>query len=283
MVRVTDKQFYMEDRLKDKLDLMVKRSTGKKKFDNLVILDGDEGYGKTTLSMQVAYYYSFTTGRPFNLSHVFFDIEKLIKFASETKEQVIVWDEAALGGLTDQWQNKIQMRLIQLLMVARKKRHFFIFNIPKVFKLRDYVILDRAIALVHVYARNEIELGRFVYFTKKKKELLYYDWKGSRRRNYKKFVDFRGTFPNVLAELIDEDEYDKMKDEAILSIGDEANKQSVNEPYIRMLKGYTLLAEHIKNTYPELKLNYTKIGKITGIQRQYIAKGKQLLNRKSEI
>jgi len=224
----------METRLVEKLDLMAMRCTSKN-FDNLIVFDGDEGYGKTTLSIEVGYYMAWKTGRKFDVNNIFFDIEEMIKYATETKEQIILWDEAALGGLSDQFRNKIQTRLIQLLMVARKKKHIWLFNIPKFFKLREYIILDRAICLIHVYARKEIELGRFVYFNKKNKEKLYYFFKQKKQRNYKKFYNFRGTFPDVLADLIDENIYDKKKDEAILSIGQETDN-SGQETEVRKLK-----------------------------------------------
>ena len=223
---VTDKQFYLDPKLKEKMDLCIDRCTGKRKLDNLIIIDGDEGFGKTTLAVSLAYYVHHETKRPFDVNHIFFDLEKLINFAKSTEDQIIIWDEAALGGLSTQWHSKKQQKLIQLLMVARKKRHFFIFNIPKFFKLAEYILVDRAICLVHVYARHELELGRFCYFKKKSKELLYYDRIRSKARNYNKFMDFWGTFSNALPKLIDEDAYDKKKDKAIMSIGEDDTKVS---------------------------------------------------------
>ena len=230
---VTDLQYSLDPMLKSKLDLMIQRTT-KQNFDNLLVFDGDEGYGKTTMSMGVAYYVHHETGRPFDVKNVFFDLDSMMDFAMKNKEQIIVWDEAALGGLSDQFRSALQTKLIQLLMVARKKKHFWIFNIPKFFKLREYIILDRAIGLVHVYARNETELGRFVYYSKKKKERLYYDFKRTKVRNYKKYGDFHGTFSNVLAKVIDEDVYDTMKDKAILSIGEDEKMSAAKQELVKI-------------------------------------------------
>ena len=215
---VTDKNLAMETKLIEKLDLCIDRCT-KKHMDNLWIIDGDEGFGKSTFSVCCAYYVAFKSGRKFSVDNVFFDIKKMIDFAKSTKDQIIIWDEAALGGLSTEWRSKFQIELTKLLMVARKKRHFYFFNIPKFFKLNEYMLIDRSIAMVHVYARNELELGRFCYFKKKSKEKLWYDRIKTRQRLYKQHYDFHGTFPNKLAELIDEDAYEKMKDEAIEKIG----------------------------------------------------------------
>ena len=241
MARVTDLDYYMEDKLKAMMDLCIARCTGKSHMDNLIIIDGDEGFGKSTLAMSLAYYVAHESGRQFpkDCSNVFFDPQKLIDFARSTQDQVIVWDEAALGGLSTQWQNEVQQHLIQLMMVARKKRHFYFFNIPKFFKLNEYLLVDRSIALIHVYARNEISLGRFCYFKKKNKEKLWYDRLRTKNRNYKKLYNFHGSFPNVLSKIIDEDEYDKRKDEAIMSIGKKSKENIWKIKYQKLLNNLT--------------------------------------------
>lgn len=280
MVKVTDKEYYMEPRLKEKLDLMIERCTGKRKMDNLLIVDGDEGYGKSTFATQVAYYFSHKTGRPFSVNNMFFNIDKLIDTAVSSKDQIFVWDEAALGGLSVQWQSKIQQKLVQLLMVARKKRHFFIFNIPKFFKLNEYILVDRAIAMVHVYARQEKELGRFVYYNKKSKEYLYYNFRKKRERAYKKFKTFRGTFPNVMGELIDEDAYDRKKDRAIMSIAKDAE---TNKWKIKYLKLYHKISMFCWNLKDEHNISLRKIEKLSEFERHWITKGLEIPDKYPEI
>lgn len=214
---VTDKKYHLETKLVEKLNIMINRCT-KKKFDNLVIVDGAEGYGKSTLSVAMAYYFAYETGRSFSVDNIFFKINELMEFATKTKDQIIIWDEAAIEGLATDWQSKLQRKLIKLLMVVRKKRHFFIFNIPRFFKLNEYIIVDRAIALIHVYARRETQLGRMVYFNRKSKDSLYSEWKRNKVRAYGKYKRFGGTFPDVLAKLIDEKTYEAKKDKAIESL-----------------------------------------------------------------
>jgi len=225
-MKVTDKDYFMEKLLTQKLDLMINRMTGKNKQDNLILIDGDEGLGKTNMAAGLSYYISNKTGRSLTLANLFFDLDDLIKFTQETKEQIIWWDEGALGGLANEWWKKNQKKFMKLLMVARKKRHFFIICIPKFFRLNEYFVVDRSIALIHVYARNNIKLGRFVYFTKDAKENLYYDWKRTRKRSYKKHYVFGGSFPEILGTIINEKEYDKKKDIAILSIDSEEERRT---------------------------------------------------------
>ena len=121
-------------------------------------------------------------------------------------------------------------------MMARKKRHFFIFNITKFYKFNEYIIVDRPMALIHVYSRKNVESGRFIYIRKKHLENLWRDYRFSKKRSYKKYQSkkVKGTFPdilnikyknNVLSEF-DYGAYEKKKDKAIESIGKEKNKKS---------------------------------------------------------
>ncbi len=216
---VTDKKYSMDKALLEKLDLICDRFD--KKLDALLIIDGDEGYGKSTISCAIAYYIAYKTGRTFNVDNVFFKPEELLQYGTTHEEEIILWDEAVLAGLAANWRSGVQQKLIQLLMMARKKKHLFIFNIPKFFKLNEYIAIDRSIALVHVYARKEKELGKFTYYTKRRKEELFNDWRRKKKRNYKGIKHLRGSFPDVLSRIIDEEAYEKKKDAAILSILDD--------------------------------------------------------------
>lgn len=242
-MNINGTEVYLEPKLQRKLDLMIDRTTNKK-FDNLVLIDGDEGYGKSNLESLIAYYVHQKTGRTLSLANLFFSLDKLTEFAQKTEEQIILWDEGALGGLALEWWNKNQQKFLKLLMVCRKKRHFFIICIPKFFKLNEYLVIDRSIALIHVYARNETQLGRFAYFDKKSKESLYESWRRTRKRGYKRYMSFHGSFRETLPLVFNEEEYEKKKDEAIITM-DEAPKNArelkwkdQRDKLIRLFKKY---------------------------------------------
>lgn len=224
---VTDKKISIDDRLLRKLDMMCDRT--KKNFDNVIICDGDEGLGKSNLTAGCAYYCAWKLGRPFTVDNVFFEADTMINFASRTSDQVILWDEAALGGLASEWQNKFQKKLLKMLMIARKKRHIYFINVPKFFKLNEYIVLDRSIALLHVYSPDEIKRGTFVYYRKASKEKLYNEWRKKKRRNYKGTYDFNGRFGIYLPRVIDEDAYEAKKDKAIMGLvgDDEMSKKEI--------------------------------------------------------
>lgn len=233
MVLVTDLKFSLDKKLKEKLDLMVLRCTiPNPKKDVLLLVEGGEGEGKTNLSLQFAYYVKHKTGRSFSNSNIFFKADKLLEFAQNTEGQIIVYDEPSLDMLSAEWWKEEQINLVKLLMMARKKRHFIIFNITKFYKFNEYIVVDRAIGLVHVYSRHEIEAGRFVYIKKKAIEYLYNSYRSSKKRDYKRYASFRGTFPDFVEGIIDIEKYERDKDKAILSIGvkkDSKSNQELNE------------------------------------------------------
>lgn len=221
---VTDIQYEMQERLKEKVDLMIKRFAGDRKLDAWLVIDGEEGFGKSEMATGVAYYVHHETKRELSVSNYFFNIDDLRRYAQSTEEKIIVWDEAALGGLSEQWNSKVQQFLIQIAMTCRKKRHFFILCIPKFHKLREYLILDRSVGLIHVYSRDQFTPGRFTYYTREAKERLFEAWRKFGKKDYKKYASFHGTFPAVMDRVIDVAEYDRKKDEGIMSIGNESKE-----------------------------------------------------------
>jgi len=219
LMLVTDKQYYMDDVYVSKLDLMIKRMQGTD--DNVLPIDGDEGQGKTEFAVGTCYYVANKMGRKYDINNIFFDLDKGIEFAGKTKEQIVHLDEGALGLLSNQWWSKNQKRFLQLVMIARKKKHFIVICIPKFYKLNQYIIEERAIGLIHVYSRKNLQKGRFCYYTKNAKERLYQDWKRKKYKNYKKYYSFHGSFVKAMEKVFTQeqiDDYEHKKDLAIMNI-----------------------------------------------------------------
>ena len=220
MVLVTDLKFSLDKGLKKKVDLMIQRCTQKNpKKDALLLIEGGEGEGKSNLSFQLGYYIHHKTGRDFSSKNVFFHAEEVLKFAQSTENQIIIYDEPALDMMGAEWWKQEQLNIVKLLMTARKKRHFFIFNLTKFYKFQEYIVVDRALGMVHVYSRKEMEPGRFVYIKKKSIEILYNTYKKNKQRLYKKYTTLRGSFPDFVDGTMDIDAYERNKNAAIMSIG----------------------------------------------------------------
>ena len=238
-MRVTRFQFPLEKSFVDKLDIVCKRLTRKSpKSDAVFIFEGKEGEGKTTYGVATAYYISEKAGKEFNQRHVFFDLGKMIQFAQETEGQIMIWDEPSLQALSTDARKKIVEDLKRLLMTARKKRHCIIICMTKFWHFSEYIVVDRALFIVHVYAREDVP-GRFIYIRGKFLQNLWNDYKFKRQRNYFKYGSFsvRGTFPDVLnpdyeynvLKEFDVKAYEVEKDKGIASIGKDEKRFNVDK------------------------------------------------------
>ena len=212
MTITTDLDYYMNDDLISLLDLTIKRQ--KRKWDNLLVVDGEERGGKTTMVKTMAYYIAWKKKQHISLENFFFDPQELLKFAISTEEQIIVWDEAAFGGLSTSWQSKMQQKLCTMLMVTGKYRHTYIFIIPSFFRLNRYMALDRSSGLIHIYSPDMLSRGSFTCYNRSQKTWIYNSYRKS--ETYGKVNSFRGQFTlKNTQNIIDEVEYEKKKDEAI--------------------------------------------------------------------
>jgi len=219
---VTDLQYYMDGGIVALMDLCIKHA--KHKWDNVIIIDGPERSGKSTLAKSMGYYYAYITGKKFGLHNVFFDPEEMLQYTVKKEEKVIIWDEAAFGGLSTQWQTKIQQKLNSMLMVTGKYRHFYIFIIPSFFRMNRYLAIDRSIALVHVYTPDLLKRGLFVCLNKEQKTWIYNNNRKSEM--YGKSPSFRGRFTLKNTEkILSDTDYDEKKDKAILKYLDKSQEK----------------------------------------------------------
>lgn len=237
-VYATDKKIPFNKMFLQKLDLMIDRVTQKNpKLDAVFQNEGGEGLGKTSFSVAQYYYIAWKTKKKFTHKNVFFDVGKAIEYAQSTEGEIIVFDEPATAVLKVQWRNKIQQDLITLLMLARKKRHFIIFNFVKFYRFNEYIVVDRCLGMAHLYERKDRKGYAFAYIPRGNLESLYNDAIKKHYRNYFKYSIFTGEFPDVLnpekkynlLDLFDVEEYEKEKDKAILNIGKSPKKETSPE------------------------------------------------------
>jgi len=266
VVIVTDKKYYLDGYVVQIADKICER-VEKRKQDILVQFDGREGSGKTGASVNFAYYISQKTGRPFSVENMFFDLDKMIKFAGSTEKQIILWDEAALGGLSSDWSNKSQRKLKSMLMVCRKKRHVFLFNVPRFYRLNADII-ERTHCLFHIYENDQEQPGNFMFIGGDSLVALYMSWKSRKYADYWKYKKLHGNFRWALPLLIDEEKYEAMKDKAILDLANDKQEEKPGRWFNK--DGLT-----IKNTYFNLKeqgMKTSDILKIMEIDRKTLAR-----------
>ena len=260
-------KYGLEEKLVKKLNVMIRRCEQKDpKRDAELIIEGGEGEGKTNSALACAYYIKKQTGRQI---HLFFSLRKMIDFAQSTEAKIIIWDEPAMDALSTDWYKDTSKDLMRLLMMARKKRHFFIFNFTKFYKFSEYIIVDRGLGMIHMYSRNEITPGRFVYIRRKNLERLYLGYKVSKKRLYKPLTAFRGGFPEVLEHYLTKmdiwieekehatyEDYDKLKDLSIQSIGKTTDNKKNDKQEARAIKNIVATLKLPINTKEELAKSF---------------------------
>lgn len=213
-----DFQYHIDGYLKSNLDLIVKRTHNM--WDNLIIVDGLERAGKTTLTITCCAYLGVKLKREFSAKNIFFNIDELTEFAQSTREQIILWDEAVLGGMGQQWASSEQMKLKQLLVTCGKYKHIIFFIIPDFTILAKYFAVHRSVALIRIYSPDNISRGYFKFYNMDQKKILYDMEKKGVYFNNGVTPSFFGRFSNH-RDFIDHVEYEKKKDKAISQIGQE--------------------------------------------------------------
>lgn len=234
---IDKEEFAIEKQLIRKLDRVVRGITQENpKEDAVFINEGKEGKGKTNTSLVEAIYVKIKTKRDV---HLFFRLENLIRFAQSTEKKIIIWDEPSLDSLSTEQVNKLNRNMLRLFMTVRKKRHFFIINYTKFWKFPEYIVVDRSNGMIHM---REDKIGRFIYIRKNRLEFLWNDFRTKHKRSYRKAMSFGGRMPFIMEKYFDKlkinvndipnatyKDYEKVKDEAIESIGKRAEKLDKNK------------------------------------------------------
>lgn len=239
IINIEGEDIAVEDMLYKKLELMAKRITNNKNRQDACLQNsGNEGEGKTNSSIVEAAVIRKLTGRKINL---FFSTQSALRFAQTNNDSLIIVDEPVLDALASDANTNNFKDLLRLTTTMRKKRHMIIFNFAKFWKFPEFLVVDRALGMVHVFSKGENDLGRFFYIRKKKLERLWNEYKKQGKRKYAKLKSFGGRMPYIMDRLFDkldirvEDveharlkDYDNYKDRAIESIGVKKEKKDKN-------------------------------------------------------
>lgn len=189
-IELEGKKFKLHERLKQKLDNIKK--VQKSGWDCTLLIDGIEGSGKSTLGLTCAYYLSegkFTVNDICTGSH-----DAVNKLEDAKDGGVLLIDEGSLLFSSSDAMRKDQKQLILILNVIRQKRMALIIVSPSFFRLNRYIATDRSRFLIHVYTKQDLRRGRFIYFGQKKKNKLYELGKKNFNSYAKPKSNWNGTF-----------------------------------------------------------------------------------------
>lgn len=170
VVKVKDKEFYLDGFLKEKLD-NVKEIVHKRNFDCVFLIDGLERIGKSTLGITCGYYLSDGN---FTAENVCVDsIDAVKKIESLPDKSVLLLDEGSLIFSSRDSMAKEQRKLMKIMNVVGQKNMIFIVVLPSFFDLNKQIAVRRSRFLIHCYSDEKLNRGRFAYYGEDKKKLLF--------------------------------------------------------------------------------------------------------------
>lgn len=186
----------------------IKERVNKKDFDQVFLIDGPEGSGKSVFGMQLGKAFDETL----SLERICLTPSQFVSaIQNSQKGQVVIYDEAYTGLASRQSLSEINKLIVSMMMEMRAKNLIVIIILPTFFMLDKYVAIFRSKGLFHVYT-NKGRRGYWLYYNSKKKKLLYIFGKKLMNYNQPK-VKFRGNFYGKY--VLNEEDYRKKKDYAL--------------------------------------------------------------------
>lgn len=155
----------------------------KKDRDWVIVIDGEEGVGKSVLAQQIALYLDPT----FCLDDIVFTADQFIRKIKDiktTKGKVVLLDEGYNAANARASMTEANRSMIGLATEMRQRNLFIIIVLPSFFDLDKYFALWRCKTLFHVYFGENEEYRRYIVFPKNYKKYLYLN--GKKTYNYSK-------------------------------------------------------------------------------------------------
>jgi hypothetical protein len=229
-------QYHLDDRLKANLDKRVIPALTKKDEDYVLVVDGEERFGKSTLAMQIGKYVDPTL----TIERICFSPDEFRKAIIHAKKgQCIIFDEAYRGLSSKGVMTEVNKILVSLMMEMGQKNLFIIIVLPTFFLLEKYVALWRARGLFHVIKNSRGQKGFWIYFNRQKKKVVWL--KGKKDYSYGIVRSgFKGKFYNYY--VVDEESYRDKKAKTLssgykVSINDRLREQRDHLLWILSVEG----------------------------------------------
>lgn len=200
--------YYISPPSEKELD-RIKKAVINKDRDFVMVIDGEEGSGKSVLAQQIAR----KLDPKFCLDNICFNADQFIeRLKKAPRYSCIVLDEAFSSANSRSALTEVNRSLIGVATEMRQRNLFVIIVIPSFFDLDKYFALWRCRALFHVYFNKDGSRGSYIIFPKSKKKYLYLTGK--------KFYDYsKPASPYPACRFsnhytVDETEYRKKKSDA---------------------------------------------------------------------
>jgi len=250
---------YLHDALKDNLN--VGKLSVRRDWDQVYLVDGVEGGGKSVLAQQIGYFCDPTL----TIDRIVFDAKSFREAVKNaTKYQCVIFDEAYGGLSSRQAMSEVNKTIVAMLTRIRRKNLFLIIVLPSFFDVDKYIALWRSRMLVHVLA-DKFRRGFFKFYNYHKKKNMYVLGK--------KFYSYRSVKPNFMGDFRDfypvgREAYKTKKNEC----SDEADFEEVRTEASIVMETKKEILKNIMTYQEKLKLTKTLIGGFLGVTRSTVAK-----------
>ncbi len=211
-VNIANKEYYIDGYLKSNLDIV--KETIKKDWDMVIVVDGIEGGGKSSMAQLVGGYLDPTLAK--NLDRITFNHIEFKKAVIKAKRYSCVIYDEAIEFSSRSALSKMNKGLISMLAEIRQKNLFIIIVTPSFFECEKYLSIHRSRFLIHTYVGNDFERGFFSFYNLKKKKQLYFF--GKKLYQYLIRPNFRGRFSK--GYIVNEKKYRAKKLQAMNSHSD---------------------------------------------------------------
>lgn len=222
-----DDGFYMDDKLKNQLDILLKNLLHDWDFTILISGSGEVRVGKSVLAMQIAAYcayeivYTYNKNIKWDLDTNFcFDGLKLIKtghfLGVNHPYSPLIFDEAGADIDSKKIMNRSTQQVLDYMRECGQYNLINILVIPDFFDFPKGIAITRSICLIDViyYAdKNDLfKRGYFNFYSRRQKKKLYL--LGKKMLDYSVAKpNLKGTFINFYS--VDETKYRQMKMDAL--------------------------------------------------------------------
>jgi len=231
----------------------------KENWDNLIIIDGDAGKGKSNLALHLMHDWYARFGKVTDELIEFncLDGAQFVRGLNKLKRYgMIVYDEA--GELSNLRQmNKFNYRITLAYQIIRGRNLYTILILPNVFRLNPYFVLDRARCLIHVKERRKNHCRVSVWDKQRLKKMISLN-QSRKVKNYwvttPLFRDYYMEYKGTLRPA-----YDKKKEEKLKSITAQLEKELV------VIEKTDEMLEALKRS-KEL-IGVTKTAKVFGVNK----------------
>jgi len=204
--------FHVDKGLKKMIDKTIIPRINKNDKDYVMLCDGYEGAGKSTLMMQIGKY----VDPSLDLNRVCITAEEFKRAVIKAdKGQCVIYDEAVTGLSAGESITRVGRLLKSLMMQMRQKNLFVIIILPSLFEFNKYAVLSRARSFFHVYEAKG-RMGYWIGFNRKDMRMLYL--KGKKTHSYTVRSRFRGRFYGKYT--VNDEAYRKKKEEALMELDD---------------------------------------------------------------